>query len=105
MSKWNLSFDSSSCKEVSEQFINLSHLKVDDVHQKNFWDQPYSPQTLLTLGVPGVENYEPKFGTNYSSTTSLENLHKESRGKKRESCGEDLVSKFDVSLVPIYIMV
>ncbi|XP_015170290.1 uncharacterized protein [Solanum tuberosum] len=86
MSKWKLSFDSSSCELVS-----------DDVHQKKICDHPISPQTLLTLGVPGVENHVSKFGTNYSSNPSLEkNLHKESRGKKRK-CGEDLVCEFDTN--------
>ncbi|MCD7450928.1 hypothetical protein HAX54_009074 [Datura stramonium] len=96
MLKWNLSFDSSSNEkdeDVSEK-LDLSHLKVDEVPQKNFWDNP-SPPILLTLGVPGLENHhESKFGTNYSSSPPLENLHKESRGKKRKR-EEDFMSKFD----------
>ncbi|PHT48243.1 hypothetical protein CQW23_12451 [Capsicum baccatum] len=95
MSKWNLSFDSSSLEEggVTEK-LNLSHLKVDEVPEKNFWDHP-SSLTQLTLGVPGVENHDAKFGTNYSSSPYLENPH-ESRGKKRK-CGENLVSVVDAN--------
>ncbi|PHU17788.1 Transcription factor PIF3 [Capsicum chinense] len=95
MSKWNLSLDSSSLEEggVSEK-LNLSHLKVDEVPEKNFWDHP-SSLTQLTLGVPGVENHDAKFGTNYSSSPYLENQHV-SRGKKRK-CGENLVSVVDAN--------
>lgn len=84
MSKWKLNFDS-SCELVSDE--------------KNICDQSISPQTLLTLGVPGVENHVYNFGTNYSSNPSIEkNSHKESRGKKRK-CGEDLVYELDVSFL------
>ncbi|KAJ8562985.1 hypothetical protein K7X08_031437 [Anisodus acutangulus] len=111
ISKCNLSLDCSSHEEdedVGEQ-LSLSHLKVDEVPKKNFWD--HSPPTLLTLGVPGVENHELMFGTNYSSTTQSDcqqpqhrkietsSLDRESRGKKRK-CGEDihhLVSQFDAN--------
>ncbi|CAN4084691.1 unnamed protein product [Withania somnifera] len=116
MSKWNLNFDSSSHEEDEDEDysekLNLSHLKVDQVPQKNFWD--HLPPTQLTLGVPGVENHEPMFGTNYSSSTqsdpqqpqqrnsimitnpSLEILDKESRGRKREY-EENLLSEFDAN--------
>ncbi|KAK4371134.1 hypothetical protein RND71_010609 [Anisodus tanguticus] len=111
ISKCNLSLDCSSHEEdedVGEQ-LSLSHLKVDEVPKKNFSD--HSPPTLLTLGVPGVENHELMFGTNYSSTTQSDcqqpqhrkietsSLDRESRGKKRK-CGEDihhLVSQFDAN--------
>ncbi|XP_069152621.1 transcription factor PHYTOCHROME INTERACTING FACTOR-LIKE 15-like [Solanum lycopersicum] len=82
MSKWKLNFDS-SCELVSDE--------------KNICDQSISPQTLLTLGVPGVENHVYNFGTNYSSNPSIEkNSHKESRGIKRK-CGEDLVYELDTN--------
>ncbi|KAJ8564740.1 hypothetical protein K7X08_001200 [Anisodus acutangulus] len=106
MSKCNLSLDSSSHEEdedACDQQLNLSHLKVDQVHKPNFWHQS-SPPTLLTLGVPGVENHEPMFGSNYSSSTQSDSQQPKqrktmTRGGKRK-CGEDiehLVSEFDAN--------
>ncbi|OIT06924.1 PREDICTED: transcription factor PIL1-like [Nicotiana attenuata] len=105
ISKWNLSFPSSE-DEDSYRKITLSHLKVEDdeVSQTKFLDN--SPPTLLTLGIPGMENHELKIDSQQSEqdkkTRSIpchENLDRKSRGRKRK-CGENiehLVPEFDAN--------
>lgn len=115
ISKWDLSFPSSAYEDACKK-ITLSHLKVEDeVSQTNFLDNN-SPPTLLTLGIPGMENHElmidlqqsQQQGKKTRSSPCHESLDRKSRGLKRK-CGENiehLVPEFDVSLLfpSLYVM-
>nr|XP_016509563.1 PREDICTED: transcription factor bHLH79-like [Nicotiana tabacum] len=106
ISKWDLSFPSSAYEDACKK-ITLSHLKVEDeVSQTNFLDNN-SPPTLLTLGIPGMENHElmidlqqsQQQGKKTRSSPCHESLDRKSRGLKRK-CGENiehLVPEFDAN--------